>query len=77
VHIDSTPFVCFSCKFEKSYKITEKSKNCKPNFIVLCVTRNTTFSKHVYTFELYFLLEKLKGEIPRSVILQNPCMILI
>jgi hypothetical protein len=71
-----TPFVCCSCKFEKSYKITEKSKNYKPNFFVLCVTRTTTFSKHVYTFELWFLLEKLKCEIPRSVVLQNPYMIL-
>jgi hypothetical protein len=44
--------------FENSYKITEKYKNCKPNFFVLYVTRTTTFSKHVYTFELQFLLEK-------------------
>jgi hypothetical protein len=43
---------------------------------VLCVTRTTTLSKHVYTFELYFLLEKLKCEIPRSVFLQNPSKIL-
>jgi hypothetical protein len=50
--------VCFSCDFEKSYKITEKSKNSQPNFVVLSVTRTTTFSQDVYTFELQFLLEK-------------------
>jgi hypothetical protein len=43
---------------------------------VLCVTRTATFPKHVYTFELLFLLEKLKCEISRSVFLQNPYMIL-
>jgi hypothetical protein len=42
---------------------------------VLSVTRPTTFAKHVYTFELYFLLEKLKCDLSRSVILQNPYMI--
>jgi hypothetical protein len=43
---------------------------------VLCVTRTTFSTKHVYTFELQCLLEKLKSKIPRSVILQNPHMIL-
>jgi hypothetical protein len=43
---------------------------------VLCVTRTATFPKHVYTFELQFLLEKLKCKIPGYVILQNPYMIL-
>jgi hypothetical protein len=38
---------------------------------VLRVTRTTTFSQYVYTFELQFLLEKLKCAIPRSVFLQN------
>jgi hypothetical protein len=33
---------------------------------VRCVTRTTTVAKHVYTFELLFLLEKLKCELPRS-----------
>jgi hypothetical protein len=56
-------------------KIGEKYKKCKPTFVVLCVTTTTTFAKHVYTFELQFLLEKLKCEIPRSVFLQNPPMI--
>jgi hypothetical protein len=58
VQNDSPSFVCFSCDFEKSYKITEKSNNSKLNFVVLSVTRTTTFSKHVYTFELQFFLEK-------------------
>jgi hypothetical protein len=62
--------------FENSYKFVEKSKNFKPKFVVLCVTRTTTSSKHVYTFDLQFLLEKLKCEIPRFVFLQNPYMIL-
>jgi hypothetical protein len=70
--MESCPFMCFICNFEKSYKIVENFKNCKPNFYVLCVTRTTTFPKHVYTFELQFLLEKLKYEIPRYVVLQNP-----
>jgi hypothetical protein len=51
------PFV-FQLNLVKSIKITEKSKNCKPNFAVLSVTITTTFSKDVYTFELQFLLEK-------------------
>jgi hypothetical protein len=55
---DSPSFVCFSCDFEKSYKITEKSENCKLYFAVLSETRTTTFPKDVYTFELQFLLEK-------------------
>jgi hypothetical protein len=38
------------------------------------MTRTITFPKHVYTFELQFLLEKCK--IPRFVILQNPHNIL-
>jgi hypothetical protein len=74
--MESSPFMCFSCNFEKSYKVLENCKNCNPNFVVLFVTRTTTFPKHVYTFELQFLLEKLKYEIPRSVILQNPYLIL-
>jgi hypothetical protein len=40
------------------------------------VTRTTFSAKDVYTFELWFLLEKLKCDLPRSVILQNPYMIL-
>jgi hypothetical protein len=44
--------------FENSYKITEKSKNFKPDFVVLSVTRTTNLSKDVYTFEIQFLLEK-------------------
>jgi hypothetical protein len=71
-----TSFVCCSCNFEKLYKITEKYKNCKPNFVVLCVTKTTTFLKNVYTFELKFLCEKLKCEIPRSVFVQHLYMIL-
>jgi hypothetical protein len=43
---------------------------------VLCVTRTTTSPKHVYTVELWVLLEKLKCEIPGSMFLQNPYMIL-
>jgi hypothetical protein len=43
---------------------------------VLCVTESTFSAKEVYTFDLYILLEKLKCEIPRSVFLQNPDMIL-
>jgi hypothetical protein len=39
---------------------------------VLSVTRTTTFSKYVYTFELWFLLEKVKSKITRFVFLQNP-----
>jgi hypothetical protein len=74
--MESSPFMCFSCNFEKSYIIVENSKNCKPNFGVLCVTRATTFAKYVYTFELQFLLKNLKYEIPRYVILQNPYLIL-
>jgi hypothetical protein len=58
------------------FKIVEKSKNSKLNFAVLSVTRTTTFSKYVYTFELQFLLEKLKSKIPRSVFPQNPHKIL-
>jgi hypothetical protein len=71
------PLLCAltgSCK--NPYRIVERSKKCKPNFVVLCVTRTTFSTKHVYTFELQFLLEKLKCKIPRSVILQNPYMIL-
>jgi hypothetical protein len=40
------------------------------------MTRPTTFTKPVYTFELQFLLEKLKCDLLISVILQNPYMIL-
>jgi hypothetical protein len=61
------------CALTRSCKIQKK---CKLNFVVLCVPRATTFPKHVYTFELQFLLEKLKYKIPRSVILQNLYMIL-
>jgi hypothetical protein len=53
-------------------KIVEKSKNSKLSFVVLSVTRTTTFSKYVYTFELWFLLEKLESKILRFVFLQNP-----
>jgi hypothetical protein len=60
----------------KSSKIVEKSKNSKLNFSVLSVTRTTTFSKYVYTFELWFLLEKLESKILRFVFLQNPHKIL-
>jgi hypothetical protein len=63
-----------SCKIRD--KTVEKSKNCKPYFVVLFVTRATTFPKHVYTFEFQFLLEKLKCETPRSMFQQNPYMIL-
>jgi hypothetical protein len=45
-----------TCKIHN--KSQKKSKNGKPNFAVLYVTRITTFSKHVYTFELQFFLEK-------------------
>jgi hypothetical protein len=38
---------------------------------VLSVTRTTTFSKNVYTFELQFLLDKEKCKIPRYMFLQN------
>jgi hypothetical protein len=38
---------------------------------VLSVIRTTIFSKDVYTFELQFLLEKLKCKIPRLMFLQN------
>jgi hypothetical protein len=67
------PIGVFYLQIGKSYKIIEESKNCIPNFVVLCAS---TFPEHVYTFELQFLLEKLKCEIPRSVILQNPYMLL-
>jgi hypothetical protein len=43
---------------------------------VLCVTKYTFSAKKVYTFELQFFLEKKKCEIPRSVFLQIPYMIL-
>jgi hypothetical protein len=39
---------------------------------MLSITRTTTFSKCVYAFELWFLLEKLEGKILRFVFLQNP-----
>jgi hypothetical protein len=42
--------------------------------VVLYVTRTTTLSKYVYTYELQLLLEKLESEIPSSVIRQNPHM---
>jgi hypothetical protein len=51
-------FCEFQQHFVKSIKNRRKSKNCKLNFVVLSVTRTTTFSKVVYTFELQFLLEK-------------------
>jgi hypothetical protein len=56
--IDSYPFVLFSWHLQNAYKIIQKSKNSKPNFAVPSVTRPTTFSRYVYTFELQFLLEK-------------------
>jgi hypothetical protein len=49
---DSDPFVYFSWILKIPYKIIEKSNKCKLNFAVLRVTRATTFSKYVYTFEL-------------------------
>jgi hypothetical protein len=48
----------FQLQLVKFIKNRRKSKNSKPNFFVLNVTRSTTFSKHVYTFELQFWLEK-------------------
>jgi hypothetical protein len=39
---------------------------------MLSVTRSTTLSKYVYTFEIYFLLEKYECEMLRLVFLQNP-----
>jgi hypothetical protein len=39
---------------------------------VLSVTRTTTLSKYVYTFELWFFLEKLESKILRFVFLKNP-----
>jgi hypothetical protein len=48
----SIPFVCFGSVLYNAYKITEKSKNCKTNFVVLLMTKSTPFEKLVYTFEL-------------------------
>jgi hypothetical protein len=76
LQIGSSPFVCFDWILYNTYKIIEKSKKLKFNFVVLYVTRTTTFAKHVYTFELQLLLEEWKCKIPRSVILQNLYMIL-
>jgi hypothetical protein len=42
----------------KSIKSCKKSKNSKLSFVVLSITRTTTFSKYVYTFELQVFLEK-------------------
>jgi hypothetical protein len=50
----------------------EHSKLCRGLFVVLLVTKPTTFAKLVYTFELQFLHEKLKSILPRSVVLPNP-----
>jgi hypothetical protein len=55
---DSSLFCKLVQHLVKSIKIVEKSKNSNPNFAVLSVTRTTTLSKYVYTFEVYFLLKK-------------------
>jgi hypothetical protein len=73
---DSSQFCGLDQWLVNSISIRRKCKNSKPKFVVLSVTRTTTFSKYVYTFELQFLLEKYKCKIPRSVILQNPHKIL-
>jgi hypothetical protein len=58
MHKDSILLCVLWLKLIKSIKNFKKSKNRKLNFAVLSVTRTTTFSKCVYTFELQFLLEK-------------------
>jgi hypothetical protein len=71
VEVDSSSLFPLVQDLKIPYQFVEKSEYWKPNFVVLCVTRTTTSSKHVYTFDLWFLLEKLKCEIPRSVFLQK------
>jgi hypothetical protein len=55
---DSSLFCKLVQHLVKSIKNRRKSPNRKPNFVVLSVTGTTTLSKYVYTFEIYFLLEK-------------------
>jgi L-lysine 2,3-aminomutase len=52
------PFYVFQLQLVKFIIHRRKSKNIKPNFLVLSVTRTTTFSKDVYTFKLQFWIEK-------------------
>jgi hypothetical protein len=54
---DSFPFAMYWLKLVKSIKIVEESKNSKPNFDVLSVTRTTTFSRYVYTAETCIFTE--------------------
>jgi hypothetical protein len=49
---DSSLFCKLIQHLVKSIKIVEKSKNSKHNFAVLSVTRTSTLSKYVYTFEV-------------------------
>jgi hypothetical protein len=47
LEMESSRFECFSWNLENTYKIVENSKNCKRYFVVLFVTRTTTYAKHV------------------------------